>query len=510
MNYIKQNYVTKCEELDLSSQSISSIAENCFSGMASLVFLDLRDNNITSVAPDTFDDSPLLDFGAGNLLLDSETKCTGFAFDIKNNILYRKNDTEFDFVTTDCPTINLTSLNLDGFSFDIFEEINPEILDLSFNHINSLKPWRGTDGWGGIRKRRRSSQSLKLKKLYMNNNSVSDINSIDIFYVLGNHSLEKLEMLHNTINCCNQSQQETITQLFFKQKSFSLTCYDTSIVQSAANTDINFQYEFENYQNNCFDSNKSKLNQNVAGSNQIAIICGVKDMLGGKSAIDFVLDKNDEEGYTEYNSETAPDYSIVKSSNKVYNASNASNASTYNNVYNASNASYYLNIYNSTEADEIDCVDQHGTDPHDTYQGSSPHFSLNNQLDYHDNYEQNYGYVSCDAEDVTGYNYHDNYEQNYGYVSCDAEDVTGYNIKRSVFNSKLYNGVHFSAKQLDFDAVATKSVNHLHYDSVRSSCSGVSGVEYEHITENATGRMVVAKNNVNSPYTGLDPDKNYA
>eukprot|EP00122_Pirum_gemmata_P001872 Pgem_evm1s1692 len=69
-------YFQHCTALDLAGQGIDSIGDDCFHNMSKLEYLDLQNNNITSLAPGALDGAPLLELG-DNLLLDAQTKCTG-------------------------------------------------------------------------------------------------------------------------------------------------------------------------------------------------------------------------------------------------------------------------------------------------------------------------------------------------------------------------------------------------------------------------------------------------
>eukprot|EP00122_Pirum_gemmata_P020857 Pgem_evm1s19469 len=173
-------YVEKCEKLDLSRFSIFEISENAFNGLTELVQLDLTLNNITSLHPNTFAGAPKLDFAAGNLLLDLQSKCTGFGFDItKEGVLLRKKDPAYEYVTTSCSLLNLTKLEATGFGFNLWEEINLEILDISFNFFHSLEDQLNVHNHIGIQStsNRNVTGSLNLKELYMNDNKFDELDN---------------------------------------------------------------------------------------------------------------------------------------------------------------------------------------------------------------------------------------------------------------------------------------------------------------------------------------------
>eukprot|EP00122_Pirum_gemmata_P018067 Pgem_evm2s16918 len=178
------DYLNNCIQLDLSNYSINTIDDNAFVNMTNLTLLNLTLNNISYVSDDLFVDLVSLnDNGDSGLLLDLQTVCSGYLFQVSNGILERNN---ISFSSPEsCEVLNLSHYHVTSFKENCFKEFTQlSAFDISSNNLidlgsvtNALKP-----------------SNLTLKRLTVDNNTISSIIGVESLAFL-----EKLSLRTNNI-----------------------------------------------------------------------------------------------------------------------------------------------------------------------------------------------------------------------------------------------------------------------------------------------------------------------
>eukprot|EP00122_Pirum_gemmata_P020642 Pgem_evm1s19288 len=135
LNTSLNNYLLlNCKHMDISNNTIYSIEDHTFDQAQHLTYLNLQQNNITRLPLGLFDELENLKLNS-SLLLDFQTQCSMFAFNVVNGHLTRKNGTMYDYVTS-CQKLDLSNYNLTSLNPNAFEGLsNLELLDLTKNQI---------------------------------------------------------------------------------------------------------------------------------------------------------------------------------------------------------------------------------------------------------------------------------------------------------------------------------------------------------------------------------------
>eukprot|EP00122_Pirum_gemmata_P016509 Pgem_evm1s15436 len=290
--------------------------------MGNLTNLDLTDNHISYIPPNLFNDVVMVE--DSNMLLDEDTKCSGYGVDISaEGIMTIKTGSNFEYISK-CETINITAYSIRGYEIGLLNGFYKLVsLDLSNNKLDSIdnfhQIFKQDDQVDG------DDKSYKLRYLYMQNNKITNVpssnfedcfqnletlllNENDIVTIedgaFSNSSLSNLTTLNlngNPIHCCNSS-----TELLAIKKNITLdfSCYTMDNINL-----LNSTTELESHCVNTLHPNPTNPNPNlipiivsvVIAAVFVLLVVGIalfiyrkkakKDLLEGKSAIEFVMDK---------------------------------------------------------------------------------------------------------------------------------------------------------------------------------------------------------------------------
>eukprot|EP00122_Pirum_gemmata_P016117 Pgem_evm2s15060 len=135
---LKENstMTANCLSLNFYGQNVESIDDNVFDTFLQLTLLDLRSNSISRIPYGLFD---ALQVRGYEPLLDEETTCSVFAFDIVNHHLTVKDMQLFDL--GQCQSLDLSSYTIETIDANAFHDFTAlTFLDLENNSIHSLPP----------------------------------------------------------------------------------------------------------------------------------------------------------------------------------------------------------------------------------------------------------------------------------------------------------------------------------------------------------------------------------